>query len=76
MIRRALIARRKEKERDSLRYTREGGDEDELMGEEDKYEAIDIEEAEKYKNAPKIIKNVFPSDHLLMMKRMRTPFLQ
>ena len=43
MIRRALIARRKEKERDSLRYTREGGDEDELVD----VEAIDIEEAEK-----------------------------
>ncbi|XP_019855670.1 PREDICTED: GRAM domain-containing protein 4-like isoform X2 [Amphimedon queenslandica] len=47
MIRRALIARRKEKERDSLRYTREGGDEDELVDVEDKYEAIGIEEAEK-----------------------------
>ncbi|XP_019860300.1 PREDICTED: GRAM domain-containing protein 4-like [Amphimedon queenslandica] len=47
MIRRALIARRKEKERDSLRYTREEGDEDELVDVEDKYEAIGIEEAEK-----------------------------
>ena len=75
MIRRALIARRKEKERDSLRYTREGGDEDD---EEDKYEAryeaIGIEEAEKYKIHPKL--NIFFLDHLLMMKRMRTPFLQ
>uniref|UniRef100_A0A1X7VQN2 Uncharacterized protein n=1 Tax=Amphimedon queenslandica TaxID=400682 RepID=A0A1X7VQN2_AMPQE len=43
MIRRALIARRKEKERDSLRYTREEGYEDQLVD----VEAIDIEEAEK-----------------------------
>ena len=46
MIRKRLIARRREKERESLRYNR--GDEDDWMKVEDEEEAIEDKEENKY----------------------------
>ena len=49
MIRKRLIARRKEKERESLRYNRgDEDDEDEWMKVEDKEEVTEDKEEDKY----------------------------
>ena len=48
MIRRRLIARRRERDRESLRYNRGDEEEDDWMKVEDKEEAIEDKEEDKY----------------------------
>ena len=69
MIRKRLIARRREKDKESLRYNR--GDEDDWMKVEDEEEAIEDKEEDKYIKHCHQTMSPLPLDYPLVMREGR-----